>query len=87
MRRIAVPVVVLLGVTACSSPGTASKAGEALVVVSAPLTAQPWIGQFLDRGARLAAEQVNAGKGRHIRVEVLVELPLQIVVINDLGLR
>lgn len=71
MRRIAVPVVVLLGVTACSSSGSASKAGEALVVVSAPLTAQPWIGQFLDRGARLAAEQVNVGKGRHIRVEVL----------------
>lgn len=72
MRRAALPLVLALGLTACSggSAGDAPK-GEALVVVSAPLTAQPWIGRFLDRGARLAAQEVNAGKGRHVRVEVL----------------
>jgi ABC-type branched-subunit amino acid transport system substrate-binding protein len=53
----------------CGGAGTPK--GEALVVVSAPVTAQPWVGTFLSKGARLAAKQVNAGKGRHVRVEVL----------------
>jgi ABC-type branched-subunit amino acid transport system substrate-binding protein len=65
-------VVACLALAACSGgSGSGGGAGDALVVVSAPLTSQPWIGEFLDRGARLAAEQVATEKGRHIRVEVL----------------
>lgn len=65
MRRLAIGLV--LALTACSG-GSTPAGGEALVVVSAPLTAQPWIGEFLDKGARLAATHVT---GRRIRVKVL----------------
>ncbi len=68
MRRLLLALV--LGVSACSG-SSAAPAKDALVVVSAPLTAQPWIGEFLRKGALLAAAQVNAGPGRHVRVEVL----------------
>ncbi len=70
MKRPAALVALVLGLSACSGSGSSS-GGDALVVVSAPLTAQPWVGAFLDKGARLAAAQVNAGPGRHIKVEVL----------------
>jgi ABC-type branched-subunit amino acid transport system substrate-binding protein len=75
VRRVALPLLLVLGVTACgggsaAAPEAATEAA-ALVVVSAPLTAQPWIGSFLDKGARLAAAEVDAGAGRHVRVEVL----------------
>ncbi len=65
MKRLAVSLV--LSLAACSSGGP-SEGGSALIVVSAPLTAQPWIGEFLDKGARLAAEQVT---GQPIRIMVL----------------
>jgi ABC-type branched-subunit amino acid transport system substrate-binding protein len=45
-----------------------------LVVVSAPLTAQPWIGRFAERGAQLAAAQLNrsgGAAGRKVVVSVL----------------
>lgn len=65
---LAAGLALLLG--ACS--GVSSPASQdALVVVSAPLTAQPWIGEFLDKGARLAAARVNAEPGRHVVVKVL----------------
>jgi ABC-type branched-subunit amino acid transport system substrate-binding protein len=68
VRRLLLALV--LGVTACTgSSGAPSR--DALIVVSAPLTAQPWIGEFLRKGALLAAAQVNAGSGRHVRIEVL----------------
>jgi ABC-type branched-subunit amino acid transport system substrate-binding protein len=70
VKRLVGSVSALALVAACSSTG-AGKAGDALVVVSAPLTAQPWIGEFLEKGAKLAAKQVAGEKGRHIRVEVL----------------
>ena len=65
----------LLGLVAgCASggPHTARRAGP-LVVVSAPLSAQPWVGQSIERGARLAVEQVNAarGTGPAVTLEVL----------------
>lgn len=70
MRRLAVLVLPLVLLAACTSDPPPS-GDEALVVVSAPLTSQPWIGDFAVRGARLAAAQVNADGGRQFRVEVL----------------
>jgi ABC-type branched-subunit amino acid transport system substrate-binding protein len=66
-------VLVLLTCLALAGCGGSSKSGgtDALVVVSAPLTSEPWVGQFLQRGAQLAAKQVAKEKGRHIRVQVL----------------
>jgi ABC-type branched-subunit amino acid transport system substrate-binding protein len=70
VRRLALPLALALAIGGCAG-GSSSPKGEALVVVSAPLTSSPWIGDFIRKGAELAARQVNAGKGRHIRVEVL----------------
>jgi ABC-type branched-subunit amino acid transport system substrate-binding protein len=67
LRLLLLPVLLL---PACASgPPTAD--GEAVVVVSAPLTSQPWIGGFVRRGAELAAKEVSADGGRRFRVEVL----------------
>ena len=70
MKRF-VGVLACLALAACSGGSGSGGAQEALIVVSAPLTAQPWIGEFLEKGAKLAAKQVAGEKGRHIRVEVL----------------
>jgi ABC-type branched-subunit amino acid transport system substrate-binding protein len=71
--------VVVLATAACTGSSTtpvggSTLKGEALVVVSAPITAQPWIGSFVERGARLAAAQLNAAGGaggRKVVVSVL----------------
>jgi ABC-type branched-subunit amino acid transport system substrate-binding protein len=75
IRRLLV-VLLVLAAPACagSSDGKKATEGEVLVVVSAPLTAQPWIGRFAERGAQLAAKELNAAggaAGRKVVVEVL----------------
>lgn len=74
MRRLALAALVAVGLTACGSGGGVAGKGEVLVVVSAPVTAQPWVGRFAERGARLAAQQLNAAggaAGRKVVVQVL----------------
>jgi ABC-type branched-subunit amino acid transport system substrate-binding protein len=61
--RAGVLALVLLAAVGCQ--GEAKKPG-ALIVVSAPLATQPWIGQFLDRGAQLAATQLHGA----VRIQV-----------------
>ena len=56
MRAKAALVVLLLALTGCQGGGARTKA---LVVVSAPLSAQPWIGEFLQRGAQLAGRSTG----------------------------
>ena len=53
--------------------GGRSHPGGPLIVVSAPLTAEPWVGRSIERGARLAVEQANASRGSRpaMRLEVL----------------
>jgi ABC-type branched-subunit amino acid transport system substrate-binding protein len=70
VRRLALPVVLALGVAGCTS-GASTPKGDALVVVSAPLSSSAWIGDFVSKGAQLAVAQVNAGHGRHLRLQVL----------------
>ncbi|MFN2521767.1 MAG: ABC transporter substrate-binding protein [Mycobacteriales bacterium] len=60
MIRTAFVALALLA-SACNAQGKQER--DVLVVVSAPLTAQPWIAAFAERGARLAADQVNADGG------------------------
>ncbi|GAC1445216.1 MAG: hypothetical protein NVSMB55_25040 [Mycobacteriales bacterium] len=74
--RAGTVAAILIACSACASGGAGTQAtnGEAVVVVSAPLTAQPWIGRFAERGAQLAAQQLNAAggaAGRKVRVVVL----------------
>ncbi len=66
MRRAALGLAALLLLPACSGGGAGPGDG-ALVVVSAPLTGQPWIGRNVERGARLAARELD---GR-VRLQVL----------------
>ena len=73
MRRALAAVALLAALPACSGGGAAS-GDTALFVVSAPLTAQPWVGEFVQRGAELAAAELNADggiDGREVVVEVL----------------
>ena len=69
-RRLGPPVALalatVLALPGCSG-GSGPGGGAALVVVSAPLTSAPWIGEFVRNGAELAAKQ----KGTRIRLEVL----------------
>jgi ABC-type branched-subunit amino acid transport system substrate-binding protein len=68
MRRVvasAVAACVLGGtVAACGSSGSSSGSGgdaaAYTVVVAAPLTTAPWVGRFIERGAQLAVDEVNA---------------------------
>ena len=69
MRRLALPVALALALAGCN--GESAPKGDALVVVSAPLNASPWIGDFVVKGAELAVAQVNRGHDRHLRLEVL----------------
>ena len=71
MSRVLLLAAALVLPACAGAPATA---GEALFVVSAPLTSQPWVGRFVERGARLAAAELNASggiDGRTVRIEVL----------------
>jgi ABC-type branched-subunit amino acid transport system substrate-binding protein len=74
VRRLAGTVALALLATACNAGSGDAPKGEVLVVVSAPLTAQPWIGRFAERGAELAADQLNAeggAAGKKVVISVL----------------
>src|SRR5687767_2308551 len=75
---LACAAALLLASAACRDGGGAAAGDEVLVVVSAPLSKAPWIGEFLERGARLAETEINDtggidvdGTKREIRLEVL----------------
>jgi branched-chain amino acid transport system substrate-binding protein len=59
---IAAAAAVLL--SACGGSTTPTAQGKAYtIVVAAPLSAQPWIGEFVARGAQLAADELNSKNG------------------------
>lgn len=61
----------LLLSTSCSRTASpATVADGPLIVVSAPITADPWIGLFAERGAQLAVEQLHAAN-QNIRLQIL----------------
>jgi ABC-type branched-subunit amino acid transport system substrate-binding protein len=73
-RRLAVAVLALLAVLPACAGGTGGSEERVLFVVSAPLTEQPWVGEFVSRGAQLAAAELNDDGGiggRPVVVEVL----------------
>ncbi|MEA2499562.1 MAG: branched-chain amino acid transport system substrate-binding protein [Actinomycetota bacterium] len=66
-RRLAILLLVLL-LPACSSdsgPGTptGTPSGELLVVVNAPFSRSPYIGESIFRGVTLAIDEINAAGG------------------------
>lgn len=71
MKRLLAVCAALALLPACSEPADGD---DLLVVVSAPLTASPWVGEFVQRGAELAAAELNEGggvDGRKVVLEVL----------------
>lgn len=69
-------LVAALLLPACAAGGSSppGSQGEALFVVSAPLTSEPWVGEFVSRGAQLAAAELNKTGGiggRTVRIELL----------------
>ena len=67
-------VALALLASGCNAGSRGGTDGEIRIVVSAPLTAQPWVGRFAERGALLAADQLNAdggADGKKVVVEVL----------------
>ena len=68
------PAVLLAGLAvllpACSAEEPAGGGGTIRVVVSAPVTSSPWIGSFVQRGAELAAAELEAD-GTTVELEVL----------------
>jgi ABC-type branched-subunit amino acid transport system substrate-binding protein len=74
MRREAAAGLLLLGAALPACGGSAGSQDQVLFVVSAPLTAQPWVGEFVQRGAELAAAELDEDggiDGRDVVVEVL----------------
>lgn len=70
-RALAAACAALALLPACSDPASGE---DLLVVVSAPVTDSPWVGRFVQRGAELAAAELNADggvDGREVVVEVL----------------
>jgi ABC-type branched-subunit amino acid transport system substrate-binding protein len=66
--------VVVFGTGCQRATSSAAPVGDGpLIVVSAPLTTDPWVGQFAERGAALAVDQLNANRtgSAKIRLQVL----------------
>ena len=60
-RRLALPLLALAALLAgCSSSSQSSPRKQLLVVVNAPFSRTPYLGQTIENGARLAASEVNA---------------------------
>ena len=77
MRRLAplIGLVVLMSTACANSPGSGD---QALIVVSAPVSAEQWVARFAERGAKLAADELNkdggveyGGKKHKVAVQVL----------------
>lgn len=56
--RIVLAVVVLLALAGCGSDGD-----RVPVVISAPVSTEPWIASSIERGARVAVEEINDNGG------------------------
>jgi ABC-type branched-subunit amino acid transport system substrate-binding protein len=71
-------VLLALLVGACPGGSSPASSGTLLIVVNAPFSTSPYVGQTIERGVRLAADQINAkggidtGAGRYrLRIERL----------------
>ena len=76
--RLPVAVFVAFLLAGCSSSSPPSSSSELLIVVNAPFSVSPYVGQTIERGVRLAVDQINAkggidtGAGRYrLRVQSL----------------
>ncbi|MFL6240376.1 MAG: ABC transporter substrate-binding protein [Actinomycetes bacterium] len=60
MKARAAVCAVAVAVSVLTACGSSSDSGSAYpIYVAAPLTSAPWVGTFIERGARLAVDEVN----------------------------
>jgi ABC-type branched-subunit amino acid transport system substrate-binding protein len=67
-RRIGAAVLTTLLLAGCTNGGGGEGGDAFTFVVSAPLSASPWVAEQVVRGTRLAVEELNARGGREYRV-------------------
>lgn len=67
MRRLGLAVALLA--TSCNGGGGTSSQ-EVRIVVSAPVSAAPWVAESVVNGARLAVDQLNADGGKYRLIEL-----------------
>jgi ABC-type branched-subunit amino acid transport system substrate-binding protein len=67
---------------ACGGSGGGGDSGAIPVVVSAPLSTEPWVAQSIERGAKLAVGDINARGGVRIGTG---RKPLKLVVLDNAG--
>jgi ABC-type branched-subunit amino acid transport system substrate-binding protein len=67
-------IATVLALTACGGASTPTHTRTLLVVVNAPFSRTPYLGQAIENGARLAAGEVNAAgitvDGRHYKLAI-----------------
>lgn len=64
MRRVSIVLVLLLSLgSACSDPAPKAGSGTLLIVVNAPFSKAPYIGDTIFKGVTLAIDEVNASGG------------------------
>ena len=82
MVRLGVIAVAALALLAACGGRTAASGDAVPVIVSAPVSTEPWIARSIERGARLAVEDVNERGG--VRVDGR-DRPLELVVLDHGG--
>ena len=59
----ATPLLVVLALAGCGRAGAGADGPTVPVVVSAPVSSEPWVARSIEGGARLAVEEINADGG------------------------
>jgi ABC-type branched-subunit amino acid transport system substrate-binding protein len=62
-------------------PGCGGDGNAIPVVVSAPVSTEPWVARSIERGARLAVDEINAGGG--VQLTGRPKQPLKLVVLDN----
>ena len=59
----ATPLLVVLALAGCGRAGAGAEGPTVPVVVSAPVSSEPWVARSIEGGARFAVEEINADGG------------------------
>src|SRR3954451_19777225 len=75
MPRIGLIIgMLVLALASCGGDGDAIS-----VVVSAPISTEPWVARSIERGGQLAVDEINAGGGVQLTAEAKQRLKLVVL--------